>query len=209
MMLGVGALKKLVIIATSVSLLSVVGAFLFLHNASFPHSYAAMHKMHHGQSSSHSGSHSEGHVHDEANMPGLRGKDTTPEEVSDLRTIFQQHPSIERTVSNLPNGITTFTGSANTEVQDAIVSHVSMMVTRLAEGRNPEVIIQSPTLDALFDFHDEIETEIERTNDGVKVVQTSENPEVVFLLQAHAAEVSDMSLRGMVAVHERMTRTEN
>jgi len=83
------------------------------------------------------------------------------------------------------------------------------MVTRLAEGRNPEVIIQSPTLDALFDFHDEIETEIERTNDGVKVVQTSENPEVVFLLQAHAAEVSDMSLRGMVAVHERMARTEN
>ena len=87
-------------------------------------------------------------------MPGLQGKDTTPEEVSDLRTIFQQHPKIERTVSNLPNGITTFTGSVNTEVQDAIVSHVAMMVTRLAEGRNPEVIIQSPTLDALFDFHD-------------------------------------------------------
>ena len=135
-------MKKLVIIATSVSLLCVVGAFLFLHNASFQHSYAAMHKMHHGQSSGHSGSHPEGHVHDEVTMPGLQGKDTTPEEVSDLRTIFQQHPSIERTVSNLSNGITTFTGSENTEVQDAIVSHVSMMVTRLAEVACPHRVIQ-------------------------------------------------------------------
>lgn len=181
--------------------------FLLLHKAQPSHAYATMHEMHHGEASNHSGSHSKGHVHDEVNMPGLRGKDTTPEEVSDLRTIFEQHSQIERQVSNLPNGIVTVTASANTDVQNAIVSHVAMMVTRLAEGRNPEVIIQSPTLDALFDFHDEIETEVERTNDGVKVVQTSENPEVVLLLQAHAAEVSDMSLRGMDAIHDRMERT--
>ena len=80
-----------------------------------------------------------------------------------------------------------------------------MMVTRLAEGRNPEVIIQSPTLDALFDHHDEIETEIEVTDTGVTVIQTSSNPGVVKLLQTHAAEVSDMSERGMAAVHERMS----
>lgn len=42
----------------------------------------------------------------------------------------------------------------------------------------------------------------------VKVVQTSANQKVVRLLQAHAAEVSDMSLRGMVAVHERMAGTD-
>ena len=80
-----------------------------------------------------------------------------------------------------------------------------MMVTRLQEGRNPEVIIQSPTLDALFDFYDEIDTEIETTELGVKVIQTSSNPNVVRLLQTHAAEVSDMANRGMEAVHERMT----
>jgi len=201
-------LKKMVIIGTPVLLLCAFGVFTLLHNMTSSHSYADMHKMHHGNSGNQSQNHTKGHMHDEVNMPGLQGKDTTPEEVSDLRTIFQQHPKIERTVSNLPNGITTFTGSVNTEVQDAIVSHVAMMVTRLAEGRNPEVIIQSPTLDALFDFHDEIETEIERTSDGVKVVQTSANPKVVRLLQAHAAEVSDMSLRGMVAVHERMAGTD-
>ena len=52
----------------------------------------------------------------------------------------------------------------------------------------------------------EIDTEIELTNTGVKVTQTSANPEVVKLLQTHAAEVSDMSKRGMQAVHERMAK---
>ena len=79
-----------------------------------------------------------------------------------------------------------------------------MMVTRLQEGRNPEVIIQSPTLDRLFDYYREIDTEIEVTELGISVLQTSSNPEVVALLQKHAAEVSDMAARGMAAVHERM-----
>ena len=80
-----------------------------------------------------------------------------------------------------------------------------MMVTRLEEGRNPKVMIQSPTLDAIFEVYDQIDTEIELTDTGIAVIQTSDNPDVVSLLQTHAAEVSDMSDRGMVAVHERMT----
>jgi predicted urease superfamily metal-dependent hydrolase len=78
------------------------------------------------------------------------------------------------------------------------------MVTRLEEGRNPQVIIQSPTLNLLFDRYDEIDTVMEMTETGIEVVQTSGNPEVVALLQKHAAEVSDMAERGMEAVHERM-----
>jgi hypothetical protein len=109
---------------------------------------------------------------------------------------------IERRVTNLSNGISTFTASQNPAVRAAIVSHVSMMVTRLAEGRNPEVIIQSPTLDALFDVQEEIEV----TDTGIDVIQTSSNPKVVKLLQTHAAEVSDVSKRGMAAVHERMSQ---
>ena len=55
-------------------------------------------------------------------------------------------------------------------------------------------------------MHEDIETEIEVTDTGVTVIQTSSNPEVVKLLQTHAAEVSDMSERGMAAVHERMSQ---
>ena len=54
-----------------------------------------------------------------------------------------------------------------------------MMVTRLQEGRDPEVIIQSPTLGSLFTVYDETETEIELTDMGVKVIQTSASPQVV------------------------------
>ena len=81
------------------------------------------------------------------------------------------------------------------------------MVTRLQEGRNPEIVIQSPTLDKLFEVYDRIDTEIELTQSGIAVLQTSTYPEVVQLLQIHAAEVSDMSERGMTAVHERMRAT--
>ena len=68
-----------------------------------------------------------------------------------------------------------------------------------------EIIIQSPTLDALFEVYGEIDTELELTDTGVKVIQTSDNSDVVELLQTHAAEVSDMAKRGMQAVHERMS----
>lgn len=144
------------------------------------------------------------HQHDEMNMPGLHGKDTSKREVDDLKTIFRDHKGINRSVTNLPNGIKTATEAEDAQLRDAIISHVSMMVTRLQDGKNPEVQIQSSTLDKLFDFYDQIETEIELTDLGVTVLQTSSNPAVVKLLQTHAAEVSEMSARGMAAVHARM-----
>ncbi len=64
--------------------------------------------------------------------------------------------------------------------------------------------IQSPTLDALFDVYDEINTEVEMTELGVKVIQTSSNPKMVHLLQKHAAEVGVMANRGVEAVHKHM-----
>ena len=49
-----------------------------------------------------------------------------------------------------------------------------------------------------------IDTEIELTDEGIVVMQTSQDPELVSPLQEHAAEVTDMSDRGMEAVHEKM-----
>mgnify|MGYP000910230401 FL=1 len=199
-------MRKIILVGGLVFVLGGGAVFFYFNHSARSNSYATMHDMHHGKSGGASQGMMQGHMHDEMTMPGLQGKDTTDTEVADLKKIFQQHMEIERRVTNLPNGISTFTASNTPEVREAIVSHVSMMVTRLAEGKNPEVIIQSPTLDALFDVHEEIETEIEVTDTGVNVFQTSSNPEVVKLLQTHAAEVSDMSERGMAAVHERMSQ---
>jgi len=150
-------------------------------------------------------SHGHGHEkHDEINMPGLQGIDTTTDEVSDLKKIFQNHKDIKRKVTNLDNGIKTETYSNNEEIRAAIVNHVTLMVTRLQEGRNPKVMIQSPTLDKLFNNFDKIETTIELTDEGVAVLQTSIDPNVVKLLQTHASEINDMVEKGMRAIHERM-----
>jgi len=183
----------------------VAATVLYLQHYSGNHNYAKMHKSHHGEGSSYQERNSNSHKHDEAKMPGLQGKDTTEQEVVDLKEIFRSHKGINRVVSNLPNGIVTMTEAEDETLREAIISHVSMMVTRLQEGKNPEIIIQSPTLDALFEVYGEIDTELELTDTGVKVIQTSDNPDVVELLQTHAAEVSDMAKRGMQAVHERMS----
>ena len=182
----------------------VAATFVFFHHQQEQHDGTAMHQAHHGMQSSNQHHKGGQHIHDEVNMPGLQGKDTTKQEVSDLKEIFRSHKGIRRDVSNISNGIITTTEAEDETLREAIISHVSMMVTRLQEGKNPEVIIQSATLDALFEVYDEIDTEIELTEMGVKVIQTSANPQVVNLLQTHAAEVSDMSKRGMRAVHERM-----
>jgi hypothetical protein len=149
--------------------------------------------------------HDQGHSeHDEMNMPGLQGIDTTESEVNDLKTIFKNHKEIKRTVTNLDNGIKTETYSNNEEIRSAIVNHVTLMVTRIQENRNPKVMIQSPTLNKLFNNFDKIETSVELTNTGIAVIQTSEDPKVVNLLQTHASEINDMVEKGMRAIHERM-----
>ena len=179
-------------------------AISYFHLKEGNHDYAVMNKSHHENRLGDQHHTAKVHEHDEENMPGLQGKDTSEREVSDLKEIFRSHKGIERNVTNIPNGIITVTEAKDEVLREAIVSHVSMMVTRLQDGQNPEVIIQSPTLDALFEFHVAIDTEIELTDMGVKVIQTSANPQVVKLLQTNAVEVSDMSERGMQAVHERM-----
>ena len=202
-------LPKKVLILSIIFVAGTAASFAYHHKESGYSSYEEMHKAHHGDSNMSGKHHQQNHQHDMVRMPGLQGKDTTEQEVQDLKTIFISHKGIQREVTNLPNGIKSTTEADDPTLKTAIVTHVTMMVSRLQEGRNPEVIIQSPTLSALFDVHQDIETEIEMTEKGVTVTQTSSNPKVVQLLQTHAAEISDMSKRGMQAVHERMSHGSN
>ena len=148
-------------------------------------------------------------MHDEGDMPMLNGKDTTADEVVDLKSMFQNHKDITRSVELLPNGIKTTTESPNENLRSALVHHVASMITRVEQGQDPQIPIQSPTLDILFQKGSEIITEIETTDFGVSVIQTSRNPEVVAALQKHALEVSDLAARGMQAVHEQMMGQHN
>jgi hypothetical protein len=148
--------------------------------------------------------------HDEVNMPGLRGLNASEAESAELAVLFRNFQTISREVTNLPNGIRTVTRSSDKAVMDALVSHVAGMIGRVEAGDDPQIFIQSPTLDIFFDRGDQIETNIDVTNEGIVVVQTSEDADLVEALQIHAAEVTAMADRGMQAVHEMMmTRTAN
>lgn len=144
------------------------------------------------------------HKHDEVRMPGLRGLDASPQESREMMVMFHHFREMERHVEELPNGIRTVTTSSNPMVVDVLVSHVVGMIARVEEGRDPQVRIQSPTLDIFFKRGDAIETDIKVSDLGVTVVQTSNDPEMVEALHVHAGEVTAMVDRGMHAVHEMM-----
>ncbi|MEP2784737.1 MAG: hypothetical protein ABJO67_05375 [Pseudoruegeria sp.] len=146
----------------------------------------------------------DGTGHDEINMPGLRGKNATPQESAELAVMFRNFGTITREVTNLPNGIRTVTRSSDEEVMNQLVSHVFGMIQRVEDKDDPKIIIQSRTLDIFFQRGDKIESEIELTDEGIVVTQTSQDTELVTALQEHAAEVTDMADRGMEAVHEKM-----
>jgi len=148
--------------------------------------------------------HSHQHGHDEINMPGLRGKNATAAESAEIGVLFRNFKTLTREVENLPNGIRTLTASSDPKVMNALVSHVVGMIDRVEQLNDPKIFIQSPTLDIFFLLGDEIDSTVEVTDEGIIVVQVSDNPQVVAALQTHAAEVSAMSDRGMAAVHQMM-----
>ena len=98
----------------------------------------------------------DGTGHDMVNMPGLRGLDATPEESAELAVLFRNFTRITRSVTNLPNGIRTVTYSKDPELMSVVASHVTGMIQRIEDGRDPKVMIQSPTLDILFERRDRI-----------------------------------------------------
>ena len=158
------------------------------------------------QSSQHNQS---GHTHNMRTMPGLMGEDATPEESLELAQMFRNFRHITREVENLPNGIRARTHAEHEGLMAVIASHVTGMIARVEEGRDPRIRIQSPTLDIIFERRDSITTEIEMTDKGIIVTQTSDDAELVEALQVHAAEVTAMVDRGMHAVHEMMMQRRN
>lgn len=144
------------------------------------------------------------HRHDEATMPGLRGENATEQESAELAVLFRNFETITREVENLPDGIRTVTRSSDPAVMDALVSHAVGMIDRVHAKDDPKIIIQSPTLDVFFLHGDEIVSDVSVEDEGLVVIQTSANTEVVAAMQLHAAEVTAMAERGMAAVHEMM-----
>ena len=137
---------------------------------------------------------------------GMMGGNATMDERRDLHDLFSNHDKIKRTVTNLPDGIRTVTESDDPQVAVTIKKHVAEMGKRVDEGRDPGLPIESPALHSIFRDKDKIKSTYEVTEKGIIVVQTSADANAVKALQDHAAEVTDLAQRGMVAAHEAMMK---
>lgn len=139
-------------------------------------------------------------------MMGMHGGSATIEERRDIHDLLSNHESIKRSVTNLPDGIRTVTESDDPQIAETIKTHVAQMGQRVEEGRDPDLPMETPALRSIFQNKDKIKSAYEVTEKGIIVVQTSTDAIAVKALQDHAAEVSDLARRGMVAAHEAMMR---
>ncbi len=142
-------------------------------------------------------------------MMGMGHGSATMSEHNDIRELFFNHDRIKRTVTNLPDGIRTVTESDDPQTAETIKKHVAEMGKRVEEGRDPGLPIESPALHSIFQYKDKIKSTYEVTDKGVVVVQTSTDASAVKALQDHAAEVTDLAQRGMIAMHEAMMKNGN
>jgi intracellular sulfur oxidation DsrE/DsrF family protein len=108
--------------------------------------------------------------------------------------LLANHEKIKRTVKELPNGVETLTESESPEVAAKIKEHVKWMTVRIKEA-NP-IRMRDPLFAEIFKHTDKIKMQHDDTVKGVRVTETSDDPAVVKLIQAHAKVVSGFVERG-------------
>jgi hypothetical protein len=117
-----------------------------------------------------------------------------------FQALIAHRAEITRTVTLRLDGIETVTGSSNPEVTRLLQKHVGSMLAHVKEAR--PIHQRDPLFAEIFRYADRIEAEYELTPTGVRVVETSRDPYVVKLLQAHAAVVDAFIANG----HAEMMR---
>lgn len=139
--------------------------------------------------------------------PGAAQLGRGPGRASDMaadRDVFHylltNHTDIKRTVKNLDNGVETVTESDKKDVASKIQEHAAAMHKRVKEGNG--IRLRDPLFSAIFKHYDRIEMTIEKTSKGVKVTETSNDPQVVKLIQAHAEVVSKFVKHGFDETHK-------
>jgi hypothetical protein len=120
--------------------------------------------------------------------PGAGGDERHEADREVFHFLLTNHEKIQRTVKELPNGVETLTESKDTEVAARIKEHVGWMAHRV-EKTQP-IRMRDPLFAELFRHTDKIKIAHVDTDKGVKVIETSDDPQVVRLIQAHAKVVS-------------------
>ena len=143
-------------------------------------------------------------------MPGHdhgRGPGADPErrerhrhDQSVFHQLLDRHAAIQREVEAIPGGIRAETTSDDPDIVALLHDHVPAMHRRLQEGF--ALRRWDPLYVALFEHRDRITMDIELTERGVRVEETSDDPEVTALIRAHGQAVSAFAARGHAAASQ-------
>jgi hypothetical protein len=132
---------------------------------------------------------------------GRGGKDETFARDRDtFHFLLEHHKDIRRTVKKLENGVESLTESDKPEIARKIQEHVPAMYERLKSGKG--VRYWDPLFAEAFKHGKKMKMTIENTKTGVKVVETSDQPDVVKIIQAHADVVSKFVEKGFEEAHK-------
>lgn len=118
----------------------------------------------------------------------------------DAHALVFDHASVTRSVEMIPNGVRTVTTTSNAELLPVLRNHPRQMAELYRQGGM--VRGWDPLFRELSAVSDKVKMEFKDLENGVEVVSTSEDAEVVKLIQAHAEKVSEMVRRGVPAMHE-------
>lgn len=129
---------------------------------------------------------------------GMRG--AQQQDMQTLHRLLNDHDKIRRQVMNLPNGIHTVTRSDDAAIVQALTTHVAAMTKRLHEGQ--PIHARDPLFAEIFRNAHHIKVSVAPLPDGVHVIETSDDPYTVTLLQEHAGVVNLFVERGMSEMHQ-------
>jgi hypothetical protein len=123
-------------------------------------------------------------MHDDTHMADMRG----------IHALFAERAKITRTVTRRADGVETVTESDDPAVARLIQQHVAAMYARVETAR--PIHQRDPLFREVFAHADKIAMEQTATPHGVRVVETSTDPYVARLVQAHADVVSAFLANG-------------
>jgi hypothetical protein len=111
-----------------------------------------------------------------------------------FQELLNHRAQITRQVTTRADGVETLTESDDPGVAKLIQAHVGSMSARVTEAR--PIHQRDPLFREVFRNADRIQMRYETTEKGVRVVETSTDPYVVKLIQAHADVVSAFITNG-------------
>ncbi len=120
--------------------------------------------------------------------------------MGNIHGLMDNHRSIHRAVENIEYGIIAVTTTDEPELVETLQTHVGQMVALVENGGS--IRHWDPLFVEIFNHADKIVVKTELLEDGVRVTETSDDPYVVKLIQAHAQKVNEFVARGMDAMHE-------